>query len=63
MAVDPMMEQTAARLRSGRGPGMGARPPQPVEQAPPEGPGGLAEVAQHLIAALELLQKMGGGGV
>ena len=58
MAIDPMMEQTAARLRSGR---PGERPPQPMEQAPPEAPGGVAEVAQHLVAALELLQKMGGG--
>lgn len=60
--IDPMMEETASRLRAGRGGGMGMRnqAPQPVAPAPPEAPGGLAEVAAHLVAALQLLQKMGG---
>jgi hypothetical protein len=54
-----MMEATAARIQAGRQ----ARQPQaaPVEEAPPETPGGLAEIRAHLTAALDLLDNMGAG--
>lgn len=54
MARDPIMEQMAAQMAGGQ------VPPQEVEQAPPQEPGGLDEVRSHLQAALELLDQLGG---